>query len=163
MKIGVISDTHIPIRSKKIPEKVFEYFKGAELILHAGDLIDLSVLDDLRQITPNVEAVSGNMDAAGNSANLPIKKLLNVNGVKIGLIHGWGAPAELKSKIFDLFANEKPDVIVFGHSHKPEKTIFKNILFLNPGSPTDTVFASVNSVALLNIENGKVDAEIVIL
>jgi putative phosphoesterase len=163
LKIGVISDTHIPIRAKKIPEKVFEHFKGVELILHAGDLIDLSVLDELRQITPKVEAVSGNMDASENSASLPRKKLLNINGVKIGLIHGWGAPSELKTKIFDIFSNEKPNVIVFGHSHQPEKTIFKDILFLNPGSPTDKVFASVNSVAVLNVEDGKFDAEIIML
>ena len=158
MKIGVISDTHIPIRAKELPKEVYECFKGAEFILHAGDLVETSVIDELRTITPNVEVVLGNMD---QPSFLPTKKILNIEGVKIGLIHGWGPPSELKSKIYDVFLRDKPDIIVFGHSHQPEKTVFKGTMFLNPGSPTDKIFASVNSLAIINIENGKFDAEII--
>lgn len=161
MKIGVISDTHIPRQAKELPKVIFEHFKGIDLILHAGDLTSLNVLDELRQITPNVEAVIGNMDE--ESVVLPVKKILNAGGLRIGLMHGWGAPMGLRNRIWNEFKDDAPNVIVFGHTHQPEKAVMHNVLFLNPGSPTDKIFTSVNSIALLNIEDGKADAQIIML
>lgn len=161
MRIGVIADTHIPRQAKEIPQAVFNYFKGVELILHAGDLTNLSVLDELRQITPNVEAVIGNMDPSENQSVLPVKKTINAGGLKIGLTHGWGPPWGIRNRIWNEFKDEAPNVIIFGHTHQPEKATMHNILFLNPGSPTDRMFTSVNSIALLTIENGKAEAEII--
>lgn len=163
MKIGVIADTHIPKNAERVPAEVLKIFRGVDLILHAGDLTDLTVLDELRQITPRVEAVLGNMDPAGNRAQLPVKKIVNANGVRIVLMHGSGAPLGLKKRIWQEVKEEKPQVVIFGHSHQPEKDIINDILFLNPGSPTDKFFTSVNAVAILKIEGGKVDAEIVTL
>ena len=161
MKIGVIADTHIPRRAKTIPKEVFRHFKGVGLILHAGDLTDLSVLDELRSITPNVEAVIGNMDPPENQPVLPVKKLVNVEGVKIAITHGWGPPMGLRRRVWNELKEDKPDVVIFAHSHQPEKVISDGVLFLNPGSPTDKFFASVNSVALLTIKDGKPEAEII--
>lgn len=161
MKIGVIADTHIPRQSKELPKVIFERFKGADLILHAGDLTTSTVLDELRQITPNVEAVIGNMD--DQTVALPIKRLIDAGGLKIGLIHGWGAPMGMRSRIWNEFKDDAPNIIIFGHTHQPEKTTMHNVLFLNPGSPTDKMFTSVNSIALLNIEDGKADAQIIML
>lgn len=163
MKIGVISDTHIPKQAKEIPKAVFDHFRGVDLILHAGDLTSLSVLDELRQITPNVEVVIGNMDPSENQSVLPIKKLVNAGGLKIGLIHGWGTPMGIRTRIKNEFKDDKPDIIIFGHTHQPEKITVDNILYLNPGSPTDRMFASINSIALLTIENGKANAEVIML
>lgn len=163
MRIGVISDTHIPKNTDKIPEIVFKHFKDVDLILHAGDLTNINVIDELRQITPNVEAVTGNMDLSENQSVLPRKKLINADGLKICLIHGWGDPAGIKNRILMEVKDDKPDIIIFGHTHQPEKGVLNNILFLNPGSPTDKVYASVNSVALLTIDKGKADAEIIVI
>lgn len=163
MKIGVISDTHIPRQAKEIPKVVFNHFKDVELILHAGDLTDLSVLDKLREITQNVEAVIGNMDPSENQSVLPVKKMIDAGGLKIGLIHGWGPPMGIRNRVKNEFKDAKPNIIIFGHTHQPEKIIADNILFLNPGSPTDRMFTSINSISILNIENGKVDAEIIVL
>lgn len=163
MKVGVISDTHIPKNADKIPDIVFRHFEGVDFIVHAGDLTDLRVIDELRQITPRVEAVIGNMDPSANQSVLPVKKIINADGIKIGLIHGQGSPYGIKPRILQEFKDEKPDVIVFGHTHQPEKAVLNNILFLNPGSPTDKVFTSVNSIAILKIENGKADAEIIMI
>lgn len=163
MRIGVISDTHIPRQAKEIPKAVFEHFKGVELILHAGDLTNLNVIDELRQITPNVEAVIGNMDPAENQGVLPVKKMINVGTLKIGLIHGWGPPWGIRNRIWNELKNEAPDIIIFGHTHQPEKATMHNTLFLNPGSPTDRMFTSINSIALLTIEDGKADAQIITL
>lgn len=163
MRIGVISDTHIPRQAKEIPKEVFEHFKGVELILHAGDLTNLNVIDELRQITPNVEAVIGNMDPPENQSVLPVKKIINAGGIKICLIHGWGPPWGIRNRIWNEIKDDAPNVIIFGHTHQPEKITMHDILFLNPGSPTDRMFASINSIALLTVEDGKIDAEIITL
>lgn len=163
MKIGIISDTHIPKNAKELPSVIFDHFKNVDLILHAGDITELSVIDELSKITPNIQAVIGNMDPSSNQAVLPMKKIINADGVKIGLIHGWGSPTGIKNRLFDEFKNDKPDIIVFGHTHQPEKININNVLFINPGSPTDKFFTSINSVALLKIENRKSEAEIIVI
>ena len=161
MKIGVIADTHIPRRAKNIPKEVFRYFKGADLILHAGDLTDLSVLDELRVITDRVEVVLGNMDPSENQSVLPVKKLIDAEGVKIGMMHGWGSPLGLRRRVWNELKEDKPDVVIYAHSHQSENRVIDGVLFLNPGSPTDKMFASVNSVAVLTIKDGKPEAEVI--
>lgn len=161
MNIGVIADTHIPQRAKNIPKEVYDYFKGVDLILHAGDLTDLSVLDELRSITPKVEAVLGNMDPPENQSILPIKKLIDADGVKIAMMHGWGSPMGLRKRVWNELKEEKPNVVIFAHTHQPEKVISGGVLFLNPGTPTDKFFSSVNSIALLTIKDRKPEAEII--
>ncbi|MGC8844157.1 MAG: YfcE family phosphodiesterase, partial [bacterium] len=94
MKIGVISDTHIPTRADRLPEAVFQHFKGVDLILHAGDIEDIGVLFELEEIAP-VKAVIGNMDPYELENNLPSKRIVKAGAVNIGLIHGWGAPKGL--------------------------------------------------------------------
>ena len=161
MKIGVISDTHILNNTDNLPSEIFNHFKDVDLILHAGDLINISVLDQLRQVTPNVEAVSGNMDSVQTRAMLPEKKIIKANGLNIGLMHGWGAPFGVRKRIWNELRNDNLDVIIYGHTHQPESVYENDVLFLNPGSPTDKRFAKVNSIAVLTINNGKPVAEII--
>ena len=90
MKIAVISDTHIPDRAGEIPPKVLEEFKKVDMIIHAGDLVDISVLNDLRRVCKNVSAVWGNMDPEEIKQTLPEKEILQIANFRIGLIHGHG-------------------------------------------------------------------------
>ncbi|UCD55244.1 MAG: metallophosphoesterase family protein [Candidatus Omnitrophota bacterium] len=147
-RIGVISDTHIPRAALDLPERVYKEFRGADMILHAGDLIEMSVFEKLRKIAPT-HAVSGNMDTYEVKEALPQKETINVEGFKIGLMHGYGPPA----KIIDTVSKEfnGMDVIVFGHSHSAFCERIKNTLFFNPGSPTDKIFAAYNSFGILEI------------
>ena len=85
MKIGVISDTHIPERASAIPPQVLEGFKGVDLILHAGDLVDLSVLEELKKIA-KVRAVVGNMDSEVVSKGLPKKEVIQANNFSVFLL-----------------------------------------------------------------------------
>lgn len=158
-KIGVISDTHIPTRAPSLPKKIFEYFKDIDLILHAGDLEKLEVLDDLKKINKNVIAVYGNMDPSDVASKLPSKSIIKINNFKIGLTHGYGPPEGIRQRILEEF-NEKLDCVVFGHTHNPFNEIENNILFFNPGSPTDTVFTDINSIGILKINN-KIKGEII--
>ncbi len=157
MKVGVISDTHVPSITPSLPAAVFNIFKDVELILHAGDLVELSVLDELRAIAP-VEAVGGNMDGSDVHRALPSKKLIRIGNYRVGLIHGkWrlDVQREMIRKEFD-----GVDLIVYGHSHTPYWGMVNGVWFLNPGSPTDKRYAPYNSVAVLEVGD-ELKAEII--
>jgi len=148
LKVGVISDTHIPAIATSLPPAVFEIFKGVDLILHAGDIVELSVLEELSAIA-RVEAVAGNMDDSEVHLRLPSKKIISINGYSVGLIHGKykiNIQREMIMKEFD-----RVDLIVYGHSHAPFWGRVGGVYFLNPGSPTDKRHAPYNSVALLHV------------
>lgn len=157
MKIGVLSDTHIPTPHSALPAKVFELFQDVDLILHAGDIVGLEVLDELRALAP-VEAVAGNMDGLEAHQKLSDKKVLQLGKHRVGLIHGKYKIDIQRDMILQEFENV--DLIVYGHSHQPFWGKHGNILFLNPGSPTDKVHAPYNSVAILTL-NDDINAEIV--
>ena len=112
MKIGVISDTHIPERAEELPKEIFLAFKDVNLILHAGDFIELTVLDKLKEIS-QVKAVYGNMDMPEVRNVLAQKEIIEVGKFKIGLIHGWGPPDRLIETIKKEFP-QKINAIVFG-------------------------------------------------
>lgn len=148
MKVGVLSDTHVPTAAAALPPRIFELFRGVDLILHAGDIVHLSVLEELMALAP-VEAVAGNMDDEAVHARLPGKKVLQLGRFTVGLVHGKykiDSQRELIRREFGLV-----DLIVYGHSHSPFWGIENGIRFLNPGSPTDTRYAPYNSVALLHV------------
>jgi putative phosphoesterase len=148
MKVGVLSDTHVPAAARTLPPVLFDIFKGVDLILHAGDIVDLSVLEDLRAIAP-VEAVAGNMDDSTAHAMLPSKKVLTLGNFSVGLIHGKYKIDIQREMIRREFG--EVDLIVYGHSHAPFWGREGDVYFLNPGSPTDKRYAPYNSVALLHI------------
>ncbi len=160
VRIGVISDTHMPAGSKgKLPEEILEKFSDVDLILHAGDVIDVRILKQLEKLAP-VIAVKGNMDLSGPTSNLPEKVVKEVEGVKIGLIHGWGPPSGIVERIKTKFS-EPVNVIVFGHTHSPMAEWIDGMFFFNPGSATDRVYTLYNSVGLLTIDGKEVNGEII--
>ena len=159
MKIGVISDTHIPLNSCELPLELLRALKGCDLIIHAGDLIDICVLEALKKIS-KVEAVYGNMDPQKVKNILDSKKILNINGKKICLMHGEGNPEKLIPLLKNEFSAESPDIVIFGHSHSPMNEYIDEVLFFNPGSPTDTVFAPYRSYGIIEITKGNITAVI---
>ncbi len=157
MRVGVLSDTHVPTVSAALPRAVFDIFKDVDLILHAGDLVELSVLDELRAIAP-VEAVAGNMDESEVHMALPTKKVIPIGGYSVGLIHGKYKIDEQRTMIRAEF--DRVDLIVYGHSHSPFWGKIDGVYFLNPGSPTDKRYAPYNSVAILEV-GAELRAEII--
>lgn len=160
MKIGVISDTHIPDRAKDIPQKILEEFKNVDMIIHAGDLVDLSVLDKLKTLCTNVKAVWGNMDSDEARKVLPEKEILKLGKYNIGIMHGYGAPNKLIDLMTSVFKDGNVNLVIFGHSHAPLNEKKGDILFFNPGSPTDKIFSPYNSYGIIEI-NDKIDARII--
>ncbi|MGF7118495.1 metallophosphoesterase [Methanobacterium oryzae] len=158
MLIGVISDTHIPERASKIPEVVFNVFSDVDMILHAGDLVSLDVLDELQKIAPT-KCVQGNMDRA-YGLKLQRNVSLEIEGFKIGLNHGEVYPRGDTQQLKYIAMEMGVEVLITGHTHWSFIKEVVDVLLLNPGSPT-VPRLSDPSVMLLNIENKKIDAEIV--
>jgi putative phosphoesterase len=134
LRIGVISDTHVRTLSE-IPTPILAALAKADLIVHAGDFTERAVLEGLRTLG-KVKAVSGNMDASELKEMLPGKELFVVNGRRIGLTHGSGAPWGIANRIRDMFP--EADVIIYGHSHKAGKQFIRGSLLFNPGRARDS-------------------------
>ncbi|MBI4981675.1 MAG: metallophosphoesterase family protein [Candidatus Omnitrophica bacterium] len=160
MKIGVLSDTHIPDRAKSIPQEILDAFKNVDMIIHAGDFADLNILEKLKSTCSNVKAVAGNMDPAEIKEKLPEKEIFKIGKFKIAVAHGWGQPDKLPALLAEKFKDDDVDVIVFGHSHKAFNEKIGKILFFNPGSPTDNIFAPYKSYGIIEI-NDKITAKII--
>jgi len=156
MKIGVLSDTH----SKRLPVQLIAVLEQVDLIIHVGDFCDV---DDYEALTKynKLEAVCGNMDCSELCTMLPQKKILDLEGFKIGLFHGRGAPHTVLNKAAEVFRQEKPDVVIFGHSHQPINKEIDGVLFFNPGSPNDKIFAPYCSYGIIELTPQGINAEII--
>jgi putative phosphoesterase len=160
MKIGVISDTHISDKTQELPVKIKEAFKGVDMIIHVGDLVELSVLEKLRKICSDVRGVCGNMDPQEVRKTLREKEIITAGKYRIGVMHGIGAPVNLIDVTTEAFKNDRVDAIIFGHSHNGLNMVKNGILYFNPGSPTDKVYAKVNSVGIIEV-NDKIEGRII--
>ncbi|MEW5757920.1 MAG: metallophosphoesterase family protein [Candidatus Omnitrophota bacterium] len=160
IKIGVISDTHIPERAKTLPKKILDDFSTVDMIIHAGDFIDIEVLHKLQNLA-KVIAVAGNMDFLEIKNELKEQEIIKVGDVKIAITHGFGPPNELVELLKKAFKKEKPNAIIFGHSHQPMNEIIDGTLFFNPGSPTDKIFSPYNSYGILEIKGKKITGKII--
>ena len=159
--IGVISDTHIPGRMDRLPLELLHAFSEVDCIIHAGDIISMPVIEQLKKIAP-VYAVHGNMDGPDVRRHLPDKYILEIEGKRIGITHGAGDPFTIKRRILKLFKDSSVDCIVFGHTHHAEVEMRDDILLVNPGSPTDRMFTKRQSFALITIDDeGQMSADII--
>lgn len=149
-RIGVISDTHVVdawSEDTLLETLQNKYFKGVDLILHAGDLVDPQIL--VRLSSCPVLAVCGNMDSP--TAELPMRRVISIGHLRIGLVHGWGAVNGLEQRLLREFSDEDIDCMVYGHSHMPCCHWQGKQLLFNPGSPTDRRNAPFHSVGLLEV------------
>ena len=157
--IGVISDTHVPARASSLPPEIFRLFKGADLILHAGDLEEESVLEELGTLAP-VEAVAGNMDPANLKSRLGIGKIIDLGEISLGLMHGAGMPRGVPDLVLSRFEGHAIQGLIFGHSHVPFLEQRGDLLLLNPGSTADPCRGSASPCARLWVDVRKISGEI---
>lgn len=158
MRILVLSDSHIPRVAQDLPKKVYDQIENVDMILHAGDFVDKEVLDKLKTLK-ETHAVYGNMDPPELRRILKAREIIHAGKFKIGLIHGYGAPRDLNDTVKAEFSGV--DAIVFGHSHMAVNVTREGILFFNPGSPTDTIFATTNSYGILEVTDKTIEGSIV--
>ena len=152
----VIADTHVPRRAKAVPEGLLPHLKRADLVLHAGDLMDPALLDELAAYAP-VKAVRGNLDPPG----LPESLEFEFGGARVAMIHDSGRRQGRRTRLRRRFPDAR--VVIFGHSHIPFLEDESGLMLLNPGSPTDRRRQPRNTFALLHARAGSVQAEILAL
>ncbi|MGF9714063.1 metallophosphoesterase [Paenibacillus sp. JMULE4] len=139
MRIGVVSDTHMFRRSQSLPQDLVEGLRGVDMILHTGDWIDEEVVDLFADLAP-IDGVAGNNDGPAIVRRFGRRKVLELAGYRVGLIHGDGGrstPDTAFQAFCDADGKGTVDIILFGHSHTPYLERKDGILLFNPGSPTD--------------------------
>ncbi len=149
MRIGVLSDTHLYHVTKEFRDIYNKYLSDTDYVLHAGDVVSAEVVSFLGK--KNFHGVCGNMDPADVRNILPEKKIIEIEGYRIGLIHGRGSSFGLEERIRYDF--EKVDVIVYGHSHIAVNHEREGILFFNPGTATGFSSADFHSIGILELRD----------
>jgi len=155
---AVIADTHMPRRARALPEGLISHLQRADLILHAGDLIAPTLLEELAAYAPT-RAVQGNLDPP--EAGLPETLEFQFGGVRVAVIHDSGSRKGRRNRMRRRFPDAR--VVVFGHSHVPWLEDEDGLMLLNPGSPTDRRRQPDHTFALLRVEDGEVAPEILAL
>lgn len=159
--VGLISDTHVPSRAKCIPKMVFKIFENVDFIIHAGDLVELEVIDELEHIAP-VLAVYGNMDGPEIKGALSKLNSLKIFDWKIGVMHDPNTMFGM-GKMREFARQNGFNAFVYGHTHNNSIKWEGKTLYVNPGSPTNPIPSFINkpSVALLKITQNAITPEIV--
>jgi putative phosphoesterase len=130
------------------------------VILHAGDVVAASVLDELRAYAP-VEAVCGNMDEPALKEALPRERVVEVEGVQIGIVHIPGPKEGREARLADRFPG--CEAVVYGHTHVPQVEQHDGVWILNPGSPTERRRAPEHTMLELQIAGGSVGPELLVV
>lgn len=166
MRLGLLSDTHIPDAAAELPPEMMEAFRGVDLILHAGDIYIPSVLDDLERIAP-VLAARGDDDYLSTLTDERVKEkhVLKLEGQTLWLVHEkayYFTSSWWKSRIASgQDRDDIPDIVVFGHEHRTVVQRLDDILYINSGSPTFLGYRrGLGTVGILNIDSGEADIQI---
>jgi putative phosphoesterase len=161
-RLALISDTHLPRGTRRLPDACVERLRAADLIVHAGDLVRVEVLDALQALGPPVHAVLGNVDEPALQARLPAELTLDVDGVRLAVVHDAGTAQGRAARLRRRFPDA--DVVVFGHSHIPLHEVGPDGLVLfNPGSPTDRRRQPRHTMGVGEAAEGELRLELVAL
>jgi putative phosphoesterase len=173
--LGIVADTHVPQRLARLPDRLGDALRGVDLILHAGDINSRQVLADLAAIAP-VQAVAGNADLVGHG--LPLTRVIEIEGRRIGLVHGHGGWAKyLTGKLRDRLGYREEyylkivtesfgrvDAIVFGHTHRAFTEVRSGVLLFNPGPVAPDYYnTSGPQIGLLHVSPSAIEPAIVAL
>ncbi len=136
VSLVITSDTHVPKRSRDLPHSLWTAISSADVVIHAGDWVDVALLDLLEQRSRRLVAVYGNNDHGALRERLPEVARVDIGGVRFAVVHETGDAKGRERRCAERFPDV--DVLVFGHSHIPWDTVADTGLrLLNPGSPTD--------------------------
>jgi len=159
--VYLISDTHVPEHREEIPKEFLSLLKPEDIVLHAGDWTSAATLKLLQQ-KAKVFGVWGNMDDGAVRKELPEKTIVELQGFKIGITHGFGAPDGMVEKVRSKFT-EEVSMILFGHTHVPHREEKEGILFFNPGSLSFNNDRRELTYAILEIKNNELAPRLISL
>lgn len=156
MKLLLMADTHVPRRARDLPEQLWRDAEEADVVVHAGDWVCVELLDALLARTRRLIGVFGNNDGPSLRARLPEVATVELDGVRLGVVHETGAARGREQRCAARFPDT--DVVVFGHSHIPwDTTTPSGLRLINPGSPTDRRRQPVATYATAVIRGGRLD------
>nr|MBP7216039.1 4-alpha-glucanotransferase [Candidatus Omnitrophota bacterium] len=161
IQVLVLADTHIT-HAKELPAIIEQEARASDYCIHAGDFISFAIFEQLSGCVKTF-GVQGNVDGEDVVTRLPLKQVIHINDVAIGLIHGRGAPKDCIPYAQEEFKKELSglDMIIFGHSHQPQDIELEGTIYFNPGSPTDTRFAPFRSYGVIEIDGRNITRRIV--
>jgi uncharacterized protein len=161
VRLLLLADTHVPKRARELPAQVWAAVESADVVIHTGDWVDVSLLDELESRSARLIGVYGNNDGPQLRARLPEIATADLGGLAFAVIHETGARSGRESRIDRQFP--QADVVVFGHSHIPWDTVTPaGVRLLNPGSPTDRRRQPVATYTTASIRRGRLaDVELV--
>jgi len=181
MKIGVISDTHIPDRNAELPTRIAEVFKGLDIILHVGDVCELFVLEEFQEAYTLTFAVHGEDDSPEVKQYLEEMRVVRFGERRVGMIHGhqieehfraraglrtilgWKPePEAVPEFLVNQFAEDEVHAIIFGHTHQPYVKMYNGVLIFNPGAALPEPNRRA-SVGILNMEQRTITGKVVFL
>ncbi len=157
--LAIVADTHMPRGARGLPDRCLEICADADLIVHAGDLMEASVLEMFEALRPPVKAVHGNVDSAELVSNLPECLSLDLESVQIGVIHDSGPKTGRLVRMKSLFPDH--DAVIFGHSHLPLHETDGEFQIFNPGSPTERRRSPFKSMGRAVVEGSDIRFELI--
>jgi hypothetical protein len=150
----------MPRGTRRLPDECARLLGEADLILHAGDFVSLAVYEALRGFAP-VQGVAGNMDEAELRAVLPSRLVVEVEGLRIGMVHDAGPALGRAERLLDAFPGCA--AVIYGHTHVPEAVRLGGAWVLNPGSPTERRSAPNHGMIVLDVQKGGLDVRTYVL
>lgn len=160
-RLLLLSDTHVPVRARALPDQVWRAVDDADVVVHAGDWVSADLLDALEARAARLVGVAGNNDGPDLHARLPEVARTTVEGLRLAVVHETGGKDGRERRADAAFADV--DVLVFGHSHIPwDTTSPGGLRLLNPGSPTDRRRQPVGTFLTAVVDDGALrDLELV--
>ena len=161
VRVAIIADTHMPRGRRRLPDACVAELREADVIVHAGDLTGVSVLEQLRAYGA-LAAVHGNVDEPAVRDQLPAQLELEIGGARLAVVHDAGPRDGRRERLRQSFPNA--DVVIFGHSHLPlHEAGADGFQIFNPGSPTERRRAPHTTMGIAEITDGFVELRLLIL
>jgi uncharacterized protein len=153
MRLLLLADTHVPRRARDLPAQVWEEIDAADVVVHAGDWVDVALLDEVERRARRLVGVYGNNDGPALRERLPEVATVDLDGLRLAVVHETGGRERRENRCAERFPDA--DVLVFGHSHIPwDSTAATGLRLLNPGSPTDRRRQPVATYMTARVEGG---------
>jgi hypothetical protein len=156
VRLVIMADTHVPKRARDLPAPLWEAVDAADVVVHAGDWVDVGLLDALEARAARLIGVYGNNDGSGLRARLPEIAHADLDGLRLAVVHETGPAAGRERRCAERFGGR--DLLVFGHSHIPwDTTAPGGLRLLNPGSPTDRRRQPHATYVTARVADGRLD------